>query len=133
MVRQILETFLYKDNQHWIIYEDCWKIFWGDKKKSEDYDVELLVEQNKGFIILLKYKEDGYVVKDIKKYIKFAFVYSKFRRQGIMKKLIKKLEQKYAKDSLSLYSVNKASDKVWQYFGFTCVSRSNYDGYVLRK
>lgn len=136
MARQLLEILLRKDDQEWIIEEDCWKIFWGDKKKSKEYDVDLIVQQNKGFILIRKYKGEGRIDKDIKNYIKFAFVYSKFRRQGIMKKLMKRVDEKYPNESLSLYSMNVDSDQVWEYFGFECIGEveiNDYFIYILEK
>ena len=133
MNRQLFEILLRKDNQEWIIEEDCWKIFWENNGISEEYDVDLLNEQNKGFILIRKYKKKGYV-DDIRNYIKFGFVYSKFRRQGIMKNLMKKVEEKYQNESLSLYSIDGISDQVWEHFGFECIGEAGeYLVYVLEK
>ena len=122
--RKILEKLLRKDFQDWIVDRDCWKIFWGDKELSKEYDVDMFIdEQKRGFIIMMKYKNKGRIVPDIKNYIQFAFVYRKYRRKGVMKNLMKTLEEKYKGEDLSLHSMNAYSDKAWEYFGFKCIKK----------
>jgi len=125
------------DYQEWIIDTECWEIFWGDKEPLKEYDVDMFIdEENRGFIIMIKMKNKGKVVPDIKNYIKFAFVYRKYRRKGVMKNLMKRLEEKYKGEDLSLYSMDAYSDKVWEYFGFKCILKekdSDDHSYILRK
>ena len=131
--RKTLENLLRKDFQDWIIDTNCWKIFWGDKEPLTEYDVDMFIDkQNRGFIIMMKYKNKGFVVPDIKNYIKFAFVYRKYRRKGVMKSLMKRLDEKYNNEDLSLLSLDPNSDKVWERFGFKCISKGDEHGYVLR-
>ena len=128
-------TVLQKDMENWILYEKPWLQYWNNIKNPE-YEVDLITIYNKGFILIKKYTTDSYV-KDCNIHIHFAYVYSDFRRLGVLKQLVNKLKTKYINESISLFSCDDITDNVWEYFGFICDKKEKAgfcnEYYILRK
>ena len=110
-IKQYWEDILAKDQENWVIYEIYWIEYWN-KTKSNDYKIKLITHENKGFIILLEYKY-------YENYIFFAYVAKQFRKQGVLKELMKKLKKDYKE--LTLNSIDKYTDIVWEKVGFKLV------------
>ena len=99
-MKETFEKLLTDDSENWIIYSDIWINYWnGDKT------IELIVDDtSNGFILI----NDNHIY--------FAFVSSKKRRNGILKKMMIVTKQKYK--SLTLSSLDNTTDKIWNYFDF---------------
>lgn len=110
---------LEKDYENWVLYDNAWKLYWGENDNT-DYHSNMLFCENKGFILLKDYRcsDKTNCIDGCKIHIQFAYVSSKYRKQGILRKLIKKLEIEYKGEHVSLASLNKVSSTVWEKIGF---------------
>ena len=123
MSRQYWEEKLHQDYENWIIYDDSWINYW-DKKENKNYEVDIITCEKKGFIILTRYKnEKKYLIDNIKNYLFFGYVCGDSRRQGVLRKLMIKLKEKYKDEDISLSSLDETTDKVWSKMGFRCIKK----------
>ena len=97
------------DSENWLIWDDNWINYWN---KKDNYG--LINIDDKGFIL---YKH----INKTECYIVFAFVYSKERKKGYLRQMLKELENKY--NIIKLASFDDITDKVWSKLGFHCYKK----------
>jgi len=100
MFKKYFEKLLEEDNENWIIYEKSWDNGWENNE---------IFFNKKGFILMNK------------NHLVFTFVYSMYRRQGVLKNLMKEIFNKYS--SITLSSIDETTDVIWESFGFECISK----------
>jgi GNAT superfamily N-acetyltransferase len=121
------EHFMECDGETWIFNDKAWIEYWAGKRETDEYYIDMINFQNKGFIFFLKYKEP--YILGIRNYIYFAYVRDDYRNQGILTIMLKILQKKYKNEDLCLLSVDTTTDKIWEKKGFFCtaIREDKYD------
>ena len=103
---------LEKDHENWILYDSDWIRYW----KYKDPQFEFMNYNNKGFIFLQHCDKMKY--NDCNLYLSFAYVHSECRKQGILKKMMNMINEKYPYKRIYLNSYDSNTDKIWKKVGF---------------
>jgi predicted GNAT family acetyltransferase len=109
-MREYWEDLLKKDNENWVIYEKYWIEYW-DNIINDNYKIKI-IRNPKCFIILIEKSNN-------ENYLYFAYVPKKYRKQGVLKDLMKLLINNYKE--ITLDSIDKYTDIVWEKIGFKLI------------
>ena len=122
------EHILEKDEEEWLFDQDVWETHWSGVEHWE-YDTKLITEGEKGFIMIQDFRKSNcYAVSDKSSvHLYFAFVAPLYRGQGVLRKLVKKMKDEYKNENIDLYSRDEITNKIWEKFGFWCVTRTADD------
>ena len=105
------------DRENWILYEESWLNYFK-KLEVSGYTTDFLTYGNDGFILIRIFEEPEHGANI---YLDFAYVDSRKRQQGVLKKVFKKLQTKYKGQKIYLNSLDETSDKVWTKLGFKMI------------